>query len=99
MSKSHFLRQLERKQHLIRTSGHVDGPADPPKHEKTAEELDAELARAQIEKTKSEANYWQRLGETATREMGSDEVQLGLASNRRKLRFVLPRANKRPGWK
>jgi hypothetical protein len=93
--KDNFLRQLEsrRKQHLVKTPGHVDGPT-----EKTIEQLEAETKRAELERLKAETAYWNQRREANS--VAADEPTFGLASNQRKYkRMPLPKGSRRPRWK
>jgi hypothetical protein len=94
MAKDHFLQGLQRTLHLKQAQTHVDKPASA----ESAEDLDAAIKRAELEKTKAEVHYWEeRRQANAT---AGDEPVFGLASNQRKYkkRFPLP-PRKRRSWK
>jgi len=92
--KDHFLRQLEKTAHLKQAVPHVDGPS-----EKTIEQLEVEQKRAEIEKTKAEAGYWEERRQSNL--AAADAPQFGLASNQKRYgtRFVLPKGPRRKPWK
>jgi hypothetical protein len=99
--KDHFLQQLQkrRQMHVAQTPSHVDKPS-----EKTMEQLEAELKRAQLEKTKAEAHYWEdkRQANAGAAAGAADEPAFGFASNKKKYgttRFVLPKVSRKPRWK
>ena len=53
--KDHFLQQLQRRQtHLKQAPSHVDKPS-----EKTLEQLEVEQKRLEMQRTKSEIEYWE----------------------------------------
>lgn len=93
--RNSFLQQLERRRqtHFKNAPSHVDGPS-----EQTMEQLETELKRAELEKTRAEINYWQDRREANSTASG-DEPVFGLASNnQRRRRFNLPR-KRSPQWK
>jgi hypothetical protein len=83
--------------HLVNAPSHVDKPS-----EKTMEDLEADLKRAELEKTKAETGYWEeRRQANAGAARGQAGPVFGLARNQKRYgtRFVLPKGSRKPSWK